>query len=99
MGVVNAKKDRYPRITRGWSNAPADVTAEDWVSQPDAAERLGVMVLTIGWLMACGHLDPANGPQGRGITRSSLDRELAWREHATWRSRVARWTKNIVRWI
>ncbi|WP_185759569.1 hypothetical protein [Kribbella jejuensis] len=57
------------------------------------------MVLTIGWLMACGHLDPANGPQGRGITRSSLDRELAWREHATWRSRVARWTKNIVRWI
>jgi hypothetical protein len=97
--VVDAKNGRYPRITRGWSNAPSEVAAGDWVSQPDAAQALGVPVLSIGWLIACEHLEPAEGPERRGVTRSSLEREVAWRKDARWRDRLARLVKNVVRWI
>jgi hypothetical protein len=97
--LLDAKKRGYPRVMYGWSNAPSEVSAEDWVSQLDAAQRLGVTVLSVGWLIACEHLDPADGPEGRGVTRSSLDREVAWREDATWRDSLARWAKNVVRWI
>jgi hypothetical protein len=97
--LVDAKKRGYPRITRGWSNAPSEAAAEDWVSQPDAARTLGLPVLSIGWLIACEHLEPAEGPEGRGVTRSSLDREVALRKDAKWHDRLARLVKNIVRWI
>jgi hypothetical protein len=97
--LADAKKRGYPRITRGWSNAPVAVAAEDWVSQPDAAQTLGVPVLFVGWLIACEHLEPAEGPQGPGVIRSSLDREVAWRKEATWRDRLVRLVKNVVRWV
>ena len=97
--LVSAKKRGYPRVMRGWSHAPLEVSAEDWVSQPAAARTLGVPVLSIGWLIACEHLEPADGPEGPGVTRSSLDREVAWRKDARWRDRLARSVKNLVRWV
>jgi hypothetical protein len=47
---------RYPRIMGAWSNAPVEVGANDWVSQPDAAEALRVPLLLVGWITACEHL-------------------------------------------
>jgi hypothetical protein len=93
------KKCGYPRVMRGWSDAPLEVSAEDWVSQSDAARTLGIPVLFVGWLIACEHLEPADGPEGRGVTRSSLDGEVAWRNAARWRDRLARWVKDVVRWV
>ena len=91
---------RYPRIMGAWSNAPVEVEANDWVSQPDAAEALRVPLLLLGWIIACEHLTPANGPDGEaGVTRASLDREIAWRNEASIGRRLGRWVKNIVRWF
>ena len=97
--MADAKKRGYPRITRGWSTAPVAVAAEDWVSQPDAAQTPGVPVLFVGWLSACEHLEPAEGPEGPGVIRWSLDREVAWRKEATWRDRLVRLVNNVVRWV
>jgi hypothetical protein len=97
--LVDAKKRGYPRVTRGWSNAPSEVPAEAWVSEPGAAQTLGVPVLSVGRLIACEHLQPASGPEGRGVTRGLLDREVAWRKEATWRHRLARWVNDAVRWV
>lgn len=97
--LAEAKRRRYPRVMRRWSNAPREVSAEVWVSQTHAAQRLGVSMVSVGWLIACEHLEAAEGPDGPGVTRSSLDREVAWRRDATWRHRIARWGKNVIRWV
>jgi hypothetical protein len=91
---------RYPRIRGAWSNAPVEVGADEWVSQPDAAGELRVPLLLLGWIIVCEHLTPANGPDGEeGVTRASLDREIGWRNEATIGSRLGRWVKNTVRWF
>ena len=91
---------RYPRIMGAWSNAPVEVGACEWVSQPDAARELKVPLLLLGWIIACEHLTPANGPDGKaGVTRASLDREIAWRNEATIGRRLGRWVKNTLRWF
>jgi len=42
-----------------WANAPVDVDAGAWVSQPAAAERLDVSMVRIAVLIANEHLSPA----------------------------------------
>ena len=51
--LAEAKRRRYPRVMRRWSNAPREVSAEVWVSQTHAAQRLGVSMVSVGWLIAC----------------------------------------------
>jgi hypothetical protein len=95
----DSKGRKYPKVMGAWSNAPADAEAGEWVSQADAAEALNVTVLRIGWLIACERLTAVNGPNGAGVTRASLDSEVAWRKQATFSRRLGRCIQNIVRWF
>lgn len=86
------------------------VPADDWLSQPDAAEILGVSIGIIGWRIAFGHLDPAECPErtygfaaGRspepGVTRGSVDRESSWQLQASAAHRWLRRLKDMLTWI
>jgi hypothetical protein len=76
---------------------------------PDGDERVGSersatcvaseVRLRIGWLIACERLTAVNGPNGAGVTRTSLDSEVAWRKQATFSRRLGRCIQNIVRWF
>src|SRR3954451_8409423 len=91
---------RYPRVMRGWKNAPQPVTEDQWMSQAEAAERLNVNIFRVGWALACGNLDPADSPVGEaGVTAASVDREIQWRANATSAARVRRGVRSTVRWL
>jgi hypothetical protein len=91
---------RYPRVMRLWQNSPAPVTSGDFLSQHDAAKVLGVSVLRVGWLIACAHLDPADGPSGEaGVTVASVEREALWRTNATLGERLRRGIGSALRWL
>lgn len=64
-------KCQYPHLMRHWENAPAEASDGQWVSQPHAAEPLGVSTSRVGHLIANGHLSPATTTNGdMGVTRS-----------------------------
>ena len=70
------------------------------MSQMDAAERLNVNILRVGWAIACENLDPADSPTGEaGVTVASVDREIRWRANATWLARVRRGIRSTLRWL
>jgi hypothetical protein len=73
--------DRTPGVNRRHyiRGTVETVPDSDFVSQWDAADELGVATARIGWRIACGHLEAAeDGNRTMGVTRRSLDRELAW---------------------
>lgn len=80
-----------------------------WVSQWEAAQILGVGILRIGWLVANGHLEPAEteghldgidmrGP-AMGVTRASLKEEQRWRREAPRSRRLRRGLVDTVEWV
>jgi hypothetical protein len=76
---------------RYWPDPPTQVLDADWVSQFDAADSLGISLLQVGLLLANGHLDPAEDPEGiAGVTKISLELEKDWRESASFRDKVMR---------
>ncbi|MGW2230663.1 DNA-binding protein [Streptomyces formicae] len=90
----------YPRVTRNWRNAPVACSDDEWLSQPEAAKLLGVSTGRVVWRLMCEHLVPAHDGRGRaGVTRESVERDLEWLAQATWRARIRRSVKGLVRWI
>lgn len=60
------------------------VTDHDWVSQFDAADRLGIGVGRIGLVIQGGRLDPVHDQRGRaGVSRESVEREATRRADAS----------------
>ncbi|MEU3499269.1 DNA-binding protein [Streptomyces hundungensis] len=89
---------KYPSVMKLWQNAPISVSSEEWVSQSKAAEVLGISGLRIGYLVSCGHLQPAENERGSaGVTLSSLNAEKEWRVTASKRAKAARLVKDVLR--
>ena len=60
------------------------VADHDWVSQFDAADRLGIGVGRIGLVIQGGRLDPVHDQQGRaGVSRESVEWEATRRADAS----------------
>ncbi|MFD9793720.1 DNA-binding protein [Streptomyces sp. NPDC059070] len=77
-------------------------TVEDsaWISQPDAARRLGVSTARLGMVIANGHLTPAHNSAGRaGVTIISVQAEEAWRANATIRAKSLRLLRDTINWF
>ncbi|OAR26788.1 DNA-binding protein [Streptomyces sp. ERV7] len=90
-----------PRRHRGYTLLKVD-TVEDnaWMSQPDAARRLGVSLARLGMLIANGRMTPVHNPAGRaGVTIASVQTEEAWRANATIRAKIARLLKDTINWF
>lgn len=86
------------------------VAAHDWMSQQEAAETLQVGVMAVGWLVACGHLEPAvctdrvyglaTGPSLEpGVTRVSVNKEAVWRAGASPWQRWRRRLRDTLNWF
>jgi len=76
---------QFRHAQRRWGNI-AVVAPQDWVSAADSAAALGVADLGLR-IAPGGCLTPADRGDGEvGVTRTSLERELAFRSHASrWR--------------
>ena len=52
-------------------------------SQFDAADRIGVSMVRIGFLVQSGHLEPVHNAAGQaGVSRETVERETAHRADA-----------------
>lgn len=92
--VLGQPKQHYPR------GMASTVSEPEFVSQEQAAAELGITVGRVGWRIACEHLDAAeNADRKMGVTRLSLDKELAWQRTAGIGRRVRRQVWNLVQWI
>ena len=86
----------YPGVMRGWGTI-VQVPASGWMSQFDAAEALNVPILRIGNLIANRHLVAAENERGEaGVTRNSVEREVAWRSSASGLRRALRLLRDMV---
>ncbi|MFB7225423.1 DNA-binding protein [Streptomyces sp. NPDC056227] len=73
------------------------VEGDAWLSQPEAAQHLGISMARLGLVLACGHLTPAENPAGRaGVTIASVQAEKSWRENATIRAKTTRLLKDTI---
>ncbi|MEU6848816.1 DNA-binding protein [Actinacidiphila alni] len=94
------KERSYPAVMRGWAHPPVPVADEDWVSQPEAAKLCGVSLLRMVFRILNGHLTPAhNSARRAGVSRASIERDLAWLAAASRRARVWRACKGIAGFI
>ncbi len=90
----------YPRVMKGWRNAPVTCADDDWVSQQEAARLLGVSTARVVWRLMTEHLVPAHDSRQRaGVTRDSVARDLQWLAQASLRAKALRTVKGLVRWI
>lgn len=78
------------------------------MSQEAAAKELGVSLMKVGYLISHEHLEPATTASKvwgtptvpiPGVTRTSVDSELAWRDNSSRRQRAWRITKDMLRWV
>jgi hypothetical protein len=91
----------WSRRNRGYVLLKVD-TVEDaaWMSQPEAARRLGVTLIRVGMLIANRRLIPAENPAGQaGVTTASVQAEETWRANATKRAKLARLAKDTINWF
>ena len=73
------------RQNRGYYAGPLAETVEDdqWVSQFDAAEILGISLLRVGFLIQGGRLEPVHNPSRQaGVSRQTVKRERQRRADA-----------------
>ncbi|MET8685559.1 hypothetical protein ABZV77_15190 [Streptomyces sp. NPDC004732] len=90
----------YPRVTKGWRNAPVACADDEWVSQQEAARLLGVSTARVVWRLMSEHLVPAHDSRRRpGVTRASIERDLQWLAQASRPAKALRIVKGLVRWI
>jgi hypothetical protein len=76
------------------------VDDDAWISQPDAAQLLGVTVIRIGALIACGHLAPAENSAGQaGVTTASVRTETEWRQTAPIRAKLTLLIKDTINFV
>lgn len=86
----------YPRAMRRWHNPPVVVEPIEWISLEDAPRQLNKSKIGIGFLVGAGILVPTESSKGeKGITRSSLSDEVAWRSSAS----LGAWLKRLLRYI
>ncbi|MFE3328797.1 DNA-binding protein [Streptomyces sp. NPDC059176] len=72
----------------------------EWLSQHDAARQLGVAVIRIGALVACGHLAAAENRAGQaGVTITSVQAEKGWRETASTWAKFVRLLKDSISFL
>lgn len=82
---------RYPEPLLRVPQVPDDT----WLSQPEAARQLGIVLFRVGVLIACDHLAPAENSAGRaGVTITSVEAEKTWRDSATRRAKALRLLKD-----
>ncbi|MEU9367166.1 DNA-binding protein [Streptomyces avermitilis] len=77
-------------------------TVEDdaWMSQPEAARRLGVTLIRVGMLIANRRLIPAENRSGQaGVITASVQAEETWRANASRRAKFARLLKDTINWF
>ncbi|MGW0933760.1 DNA-binding protein [Streptomyces sp. NPDC002666] len=87
---------RYPKSLLRVPQVPDDA----WLSQPEAARQLGIVLFRIGVLITCGHLAPAADSAGRaGVTITSVEAEKSWRHSATRRAKARRLLKDTIRFF
>lgn len=92
--VLGQPKRHYPR------GMALTVPEAEFVSQEQAAAELGIPVGRVGWRVACEHMDAAeNAARKMGVTKSSLDKELAWQRTAGIGRRVRRQVWNVIQWV
>jgi hypothetical protein len=90
--MMLAKGRGYPKLIR-----VARVQDNEWLSQPEAARQLGIALIRVGSLIACGHLAPAENPAGRaGVTLTSVQAEQTWRQNAIFRAKAIRLLKDTI---
>lgn len=95
--AVERQNRGYPAAMRGRVRAVMD---DEWVSQFDAADRLGVSMYRVGQLIANGTLQAAENPAGQaGVTSLSVAAEREWRRTASAASKLRRLLRDLVRWI
>jgi hypothetical protein len=90
------------RAKRGYPErvCARSVSDDEWSSQLEAAAALGISLYRVGYVIATGNLEAAENPAGEaGVTRGSLDREIAWRREAGSWSRLGRAVASIFRWL
>ncbi|MDP9403494.1 MAG: DNA-binding protein [Actinomycetota bacterium] len=76
------------------------VPDEEWLSQFEAAERLGIGMFRVGVLIANGHLVAAENATGQaGVTGASVEREQHWRSSAGIVRRAGRLIRDVVNWF
>src|SRR5437868_2039776 len=98
MRVGERLRQSDARLGRAIARAVPD---EDWVSDEDAADRLGLSLrrLRLGPLVA-GPLRRATNSVGqRGVTRESLQAAAEWRRSASSADRVRRAAAVAVSWL
>lgn len=96
-GGERGAKRPYPAAMYRWPNPPMEVAPEQFVSQQDAARELGAAVFTVGRLIAEGRLRAATCEGIAGVTRASLQEELAQREKRFWRVRA--FLRSLLHWV
>jgi len=89
------------RNNRGYVLLKVDTVEDDaWMSQPEAARRLGVTLIQVGTLVANRRLIPAENPAGQaGVTIASVQAEETWRANATKTAKFARLLKDTINWF
>lgn len=88
--------------SRGYSGAISRVVVsnDEWVSQYDSADVLGIGLCRIGLLIANGHFVAAEDSDGRaGVEAASVERELARRSSASLLRPAGRMLRDFVRWF
>ena len=90
----------YPSVTRRWANSPVTVTDDQWLSQADAANELGISYGRTIWRLMNNHLTMAHNSQGHaGVSASSVKAEQSWRRKTPWSRRSLRPFGDMFRWI
>ncbi|MCX4853762.1 DNA-binding protein [Streptomyces canus] len=91
----------WSRSKRGYVLLKVDTVGDAaWMSQPEAARRLGVTLIRVGMLIANRCLIPAENPAGQaGVTTASVQAEETWRVNATRRAKLARLLKDTINWF
>ncbi|WP_121709075.1 DNA-binding protein [Streptomyces sp. E5N91] len=91
----------WSREDRGYVLLKVDTVEDDaWMSQPEAARRLGVTLIRVGMLLANRRLIPAENPAGQaGVTIASVQAEETWRANAKKWAKLARLLKDTINWF
>lgn len=77
--AVGRQNRGYPAALR----SARTVDDNDWISQFDAADRIGVSIVRVGFLIQGGRLEPVHNAAGQaGIFKETVEREATRRDGA-----------------
>ena len=83
---------RHHSMTMGWVKRVAEVMPTDLLPEDAVAERLGLSMNRVRWLIINGHLQRGvtDDRHSGWVTRQSVEREEVWRRDATVMQRLRR---------